>query len=344
MSNIPSALVPVAEPPPLALLAPTPADRNPVLVYLARLGGETSAVVMARCLKRIAKVIAAWMGDGASGVTWEALPWASLRYQHVAALRAKWQRDGLMPRTVNHLLAAVKGVLDEAENLGLLPHDEAARIAKVKSVKVQTEELAGRPIADDEVRRMMAACDPTTVPGLRDMALVALLFGGGLRRREASKLRVADFDRARGEVRVIGKGSKKRLVPLSMDAAAIVAAWTVKAPTSGAQPLLIAFEMNGDVRRSNGGVPTALTSPGVYSVLEAIAKRAGVSDITPHDARRTRITRMLLAGEPLVLVQRIAGHESVETTGRYVRTSQDQAQQAAARVLMVGVEAERSGE
>ena len=340
---MPDSIVPIAEPPPLAMLAPTPADRNPVLVYLARLGGETSAVVMARCLKRIAKVIAAWMGEGASGVSWEALPWASLRYQHVAALRAKWQRDGLMPRTVNHLLAAVKGVLDEAENLGLLPPDEAARIAKVKSVKVQTEELTGRPITDDEVRGMMAACDPTTVPGLRDMALLALLFGGGLRRREASKLRVADFDRVRGEVRVLGKGSKKRPVPLSTDATAIVAAWLTKAPTSGAQPLLIAFEMNGDVRRK-GGVPTGLTSPGVYSVIEAIAKRAGVTDITPHDARRTRITRMLLAGEPLVLVQRIAGHESVETTGRYVRTSQDQAQQAAARVPMVGVEAGRSGE
>ena len=199
------------------------------------------------------------------------------------------------------------------------------------------------PLTDDEVRRMMAACDPTTVPGLRDMALLALLFGGGLRRREASKLRVADFDRVRGEVRVLGKGSKKRPVPLSTDATAIVAAWLTKAPTSGAQPLLIAFEMNGDVRRK-GGVPTGLTSPGVYSVIEAIAKRAGVTDITPHDARRTRITRMLLAGEPLVLVQRIAGHESVETTGRYVRTSQDQAQQAAARVPMVGVEAGRSGE
>ena len=126
---MPDSIVPIAEPPPLAMLAPTPADRNPVLVYLARLGGETSAVVMARCLKRIAKVIAAWMGEGASGVSWEALPWASLRYQHVAALRAKWQRDGLMPRTVNHLLAAVMGVLDEAENLGLLPPDEAARLA-----------------------------------------------------------------------------------------------------------------------------------------------------------------------------------------------------------------------
>lgn len=333
-------LVPVAAPPPLAAHeAPTPNDRNPALVYLARLGGETSAEVMARCLARTAKVLAGWMGPAAEGLHWTALPWASLRYAHVAALRAHWLRQGLKARSVNQLLAAVKGVLDEAENLELLPPGEAARIVKVKGAKVYAEDPAGRDITDDEVRRMVGVCDTATVPGLRDLALLALLFGGGLRRREASKLRVSDFDRTRGELHVRGKGKKERTVPLSTDAQAMVAAWIARAPVSAGQPLLVAFKMRGGGVREKGGVPTALTSSGVYAVLLAIGKRAGVSKMSPHDARRTRITKMLLAGEALVLVQRIAGHESVNTTGRYARTHADQAKAAAERVPMVGGDA-----
>mgnify|MGYP006053874501 FL=1 len=310
-----------------------PNDRNPMLMYLGRLTGETSAKTMARVLRRVGAVIASWMG--AADVPYDELPWHMLRYQHVARLRSVWAQAGLKPRTINQYLSAVKGVLDEAENLGLIPPDDARRVEKVKGLKVRDEILAGRSIDDDEVRRLVSQCD-TSVMGLRNYALLALLFGGGLRRREVSKVRIADFDAAHGEVRVRGKGAKERLVPLSPDAVTMVKAWLVtrgRGDGPGA-PLLVAFTLEGEVKRANG-VVTPLTSSGVYRVLCAIAEKAGVKDISPHDARRTRITEMLLAGENIVTVQKIAGHESVETTGRYVRTGLEAARESAARVPML---------
>ena len=77
-------------------------------------------------------------------------------------------------------------------------------LEKVKGLKVRDEILAGRSIDDDEVRRLVSQCDTSTM-GLRNYALLALLFGGGLRRREVSKVRIADFDASHGEVRVRGK-------------------------------------------------------------------------------------------------------------------------------------------
>ena len=312
-----------------------PVDRNPALVYLARLAGETSPATMRRVLMRVGADLARWCALPV-GHPFHLLPWHCLRYQHVAALRAAWIRRGLRPRTIHQYLAAVRGVLDEAENLGLLPPDAARLARKVRAPRIPREELAGRAASDAEVRALAAACDRSTLCGLRDLALVALLFGGGLRRREAARVRLEDLDTERGEVRVRGKGAKLRLVPLPLDAVDAVAAYRARHPLAGAGPLLLAFELRGTgAPRARGGQLQALSPSGAWSVLRAISARAGVGALTPHDARRTRITRLLLSGESIALVQRIAGHESVETTGRYSRTGADDARAAAQRVPML---------
>ena len=321
------------------LAVPLPTDRNPALVYLARLSGETSPVTMRRVLVRVGAVLAPWCGMPMRSPFW-LLPWHALRYQHVAALRARWIRAGLKPRTIHQYLAAVRGVLDEAENLGLLPPDAARLARKVRAPKIPREELAGRAASDAEVGALAAACRADTLTGLRDLALIALLFGGALRRREAARVRIEDLDAERGEVRVRGKGAKARVVPLARDAMVALERYRAAHPlgAAGAGPFLLAFELsgNGEPRTDDAHAPSALSVSGVWSVLRAIAARAGVVSLTPHDARRTRLTRLLLAGESIVLVQTIAGHESVETTGRYSRAKADDALAAAQRVPMVG--------
>lgn len=310
-----------------ALAPPLAADRNPALVYLARLGGETSATTMLRVLRRVATTLASWTGVPAE--PWHRVPWHALRYQHVSVLRAQWVRQGLRARTVAQYLAAVRGVIDEAENLKLIAPDDARLARKVRAPRVPTEDLAGRAVGDAELAAMFAVCDGATLRGRRDRALLALLFGGGLRRREAARLRIEDVDAERGELRVQGKGRKNRTVPLSADALAAVEALRATHPLGAKGPLLVSLELNDPTR-----VRARLTPSGVWSVLRTIAARAGVKSLTPHDARRTRITRLLLAGEALPLVQRIAGHESVDTTGRYARTDADDALAAARRVPM----------
>lgn len=308
-----------------------PPTRNPMLVYLSRLGGETSATSMRSAIRCIAATLRV-----PEGTPPELIPWHALRYPDVRGMIALWRSEKLAPRTINQRLAALRGIISEAENLRMIATDDARLILKIKGERIDRSDLAGRALTDDEVRRLVGGCDLQRDAGLRDLALLALLFGGGLRRREASRVKLSDVDHAAGVVRVLGKGAKTRMVPLSEDAWAMLRAWLargiVRAKTD---PVLVAFDLQREIKRSDAGTLRHLTVPGVYSVLCALAKRVGVDEVSPHDARRTRITRMLLAGESVALVQRLAGHESIETTGRYVRAEDEAVRAAATRVPMV---------
>ena len=87
-----------------------PADRNPLLVYLASLGGDRSRTVVLQRLNRIADLVS-------SGLDATSMDWSKLRYQHIAAIRSRLIESGLAPSTSNAMLSAVKGVLRECWRL-----------------------------------------------------------------------------------------------------------------------------------------------------------------------------------------------------------------------------------
>lgn len=262
-----------------------------------------------------------------SSSTAETLPWSSLRYQHTQAIRAKLD-EKFAPSTTNKHLAALRGVLREAWRLGLVEGDNFHKAVDIPSVRVETLP-AGREVSLGELRALFAACaDDKSAAGARDAALLAVLYGGGLRREEAVGLDVADYDAEAGALTVRrGKGRKPRVVYLARGGRAAVTAWlAVRGNVEGA--LFCPVNKGGrvTVRR--------MTAQVARTALLKRAEEASVTTFSPHDLRRSFVSHLLDAGADLSMVQRLAGHASVTTTARYDRRG-EVAKQKAAEMLNV---------
>lgn len=293
-------------PPATAALVPVvaPRDQNPAVVYMARLA-PGSRRSMTGSLVTIAALLS-------SSSTWETLPWSSLRYQHTQAVRAKLD-EMFAPSTTNRHLAALRGVLREAWRLGLIDGDDYHKAVDVPSVRVESLP-AGREVSAGELRALFAVCaDDKSPAGARDAALLAVLYGGGLRRDEAVHLDLADYALDTGALTVRhGKRRKERIVYLARGGRAALSEW-----------LKVRGEMPGPLfcPINKGGRLTirALTAQVTRTTLLKRAEEAKVAGFSPHDLRRSFVSHLLDAGADLAIVQRLAGHASVTTTARYDR-------------------------
>jgi integrase/recombinase XerC len=152
---------------------------------------------------------------------------------------------------------------------------------------------------------------------LRDRALTELLYGAGLRVGELVSLDVRDLDLHRGDVRVMGKGGKERVVPLPAAAREALEAWLAsrRAPGLLAEPLFTALR-----RRRDG--PRRLGARDVRRILAARARGAGIADrVHPHRLRHSYATHLLDMGADLREIQELLGHASLSTTEKYTAVS-----------------------
>jgi integrase/recombinase XerD len=280
------------------------ATPNPATAYLARQAVSTRATQRS-ALARVAAIVLDRLADP------ELFEWHLLRYEDVGRLRAELVTR-FAPATVNRVLAAVRGTLREAWASGLLEPDGRDRLiyglGNVRGGGLQ----AGRVLEHREVDALLRACAADLTPaGARDAAIVGMLAGAGLRRAEVAGLDLADVDVDGDTVKVLGKGSRERLVPLAPAVAARLAAWLgVRGRRPGA---LFPPVRHGKVRRGRIGASA------VWRMVARRAEAAGLARTAPHDLRRTAATEMLGRGADLAVVQRILGHESVVTTTRYDR-------------------------
>jgi len=212
-------LVPIPEIlPVLPDVSPLPPDRNPVAVYLASFPSKESQRTMAAALETLAALLS---GGRASALM---IPWGALRYRHTAALRAALIAR-YRPATVNKHLAALRGVLKEAVRLGLMRSEDYQAAADFKGVKGETLPR-GRALPAGEVKALVAACTADPGPaGVRDVALLALLYGCGMRRAEAAAIDVDDVDPETGLIVLSGKGRKERTAHAPAGALRALAAW-----------------------------------------------------------------------------------------------------------------------
>src|SRR5437762_6353746 len=196
-------------------------DRHPVAVYLARLA-PSSRRTMRAALDAIAGLLSddrcdAWLLD-----------WPQLLYRHTTAVRALLADGRYAPSTANRHLAALRGVLKECWRLGYVSAEDFQRAADLEPVR-GSRLPRGRALQPGEVRALFAACedDDRKKPAMaaRDAAILALLYGSGLRRAEAVGLEVADYDREAGTLKVRGKGNKERLAHLGDASQAALEAW-----------------------------------------------------------------------------------------------------------------------
>jgi len=315
----------------LVLLAP---DRghdvaNPAVAYLTELGSAESRRRLRGALAKAGGLLV-----GADGpVAPETLPWWDLRRVHVLAVRSLLEEVGASASSINVTLSALRGVARACWLDGRLAGDVYHQLAAVKSVK-QERLPAGRLLGPGELQALFASCARDAADGHpagpRDGAVLGMLYAGGLRREEVSRLGLGDVDAYSGEVVVrAGKGNKDRNVYLAAGARAALSDWLVLRGEGGG-PLWSRVRKGGHLVLP----PTGLSERSVANVCVRRAERAGVKAFTPHDLRRTFISNLLDGGVDLVTVQKLAGHSSPSTTGRYDRRG-EATKREAARALHV---------
>ncbi|RJQ32802.1 MAG: integrase [Peptococcaceae bacterium] len=247
--------------------------------------------------------------------------WPALRFQHAILLRSELAESYSLA-TVNRFLSALRGVVGAAFDLGQMSAEDYQRVVRIKSI-AGTTIPPGRSLTPGELYSLIEACilDDSRM-GVRDAALVAVIIGCGLRRAEAAGLNLTDYNRADGSLIVRGKGRKERIAYPQNGANRNLDDW-----------LAVRGGVNGPLfcRAVRGGAMTdeRLTPQGIYAILNERLKQAGIEGITPHDLRRTFITRLLELGADIGTVQKLAGHSNVNTTLRYDRRDESEKQKAA---------------
>jgi integrase len=307
----------------LLVVGAVPPDQQPARVYLARLG-EGSRRTMRVALDMLAVLLRGGRCDA------DTLDWSRLRYQHTAALRAAIAAR-YQPATANKHVAALRGVLREAWQLGQMTAEEYHRAVNLRTVKATTLPR-GRALGTGELRALFRACrEDRRASGVRDAALLAVLYGTGLRRSEAVALDLADYDRETGALTVrAGKGRKDRIGYATNGSCAALAAWLqVRGEEPG--PLFWPVDQAGRM------IARRMTAQSLLEMLRRRARQAGIPQFSPHDLRRTFISDLLDAGADISTVAGLAGHANVQTTARYDRRG-EHAKRRSAELLVVPFE------
>jgi integrase len=226
--------------------------------------------------------------------------------------------DQLAPATIQRHLAALRGVLKECWRLGLMGIEDYHRAIDLPRVRGERAP-AGRALTTGEIRALLNTCatDPRPI-GRRDQAIIAVLYGGGLRRSEVSGLTLRDYDPQTGALIIrAGKGNKDRTTFLPAGARATLDVWlAIRAadltPEQITGPIFGSFHKGTMTGRS-------LHADNLYEMIAQRCEQAQVDPCRPHDFRRTFIGDLLSAGVDIAIVQRLVGHADPGTTTRYDR-------------------------
>lgn len=306
---------------------------EPLASYLASIANESSRRTMRNALEVISGILenpASW-SEGVKGNP-ATVSWHTLTSAHTGLIRAKLSAS-YSPTTANKMLSALRGILKECWRLGYMSAENFQRATDFKNLKGETLP-AGRELAQGEIYALVRACKSDTTPaGVRDAAIIGVLYTTGLRRSELVSLDLADFDADTGQLKVLqGKGRKQRTVYLKNGALNALNAWlAIRGDENGA--------LFNPVNKAGAIQYRPMTDQAVYNMLVKRGEQAGVKDFSPHDFRRTFVGDLLERGADIVTVQKLAGHASVNTTGRYDRRPET-AKAKAAELLYFPFDAE----
>ena len=240
-------------------------------------------------------------------------PVERLTRQRLEELVRELMSQGRSPRSVARAIACYRGfyrflVIDG--KLKTNPSDELRAPRAWKSLP--------RHLSVDEVDRLLAQPDVTTPRGLRDRALIEVLYATGLRVSELISLRPADVNLEASYLTCTGKGEKQRIVPMGDEAAV----WVRRYLSDGRAVLLgkrSSSRLFVNARRGGPG----LTRVGFWKILKAYGRSAGVAaGLSPHTLRHSFATHLLERGADLRAIQMMLGHADLSTTQIYTHVLQ----------------------
>ena len=285
---------------------PTPATREDFASVVALVVDGLTSEHSRRAYRRTLEDFLTW---------WDAEGRPTLSKAIVQRYKRRLQDANLAPSTINQRLSAIRKLAREAADNGLIPPHLAAGIERVSGVRsggVRTGNWLSREQAED----LLNTPDASTLKGLRDRAILAMLLGGGLRRAEAARLTFEHVQQRDGRwalVDIMGKRNKVRTVPIPSWAKVAIDAW---ADAAGIREGLI-FRSVRKGGRVNG---QSMTPQAIYSLVR---EHAGGLDVAAHDLRRTFAKLAYKGGSALDQIQLSLGHASIQTTERYLGVEQD---------------------
>jgi len=228
--------------------------------------------------------------------------------KHLICLREK----GLGPRSRARHLVTLRGFFRFLVHEKLLTHDPVRLIDMPKSGLRLPDVLSVK-----DVEKLLTAPDPGKPKEARDAAMIELLYAAGLRVSELVNLKLHDVNLEAGFVRVFGKGSKERVVPIGLFAKEKIALYL-----ETFRPLLLKTHVSACLFVGRAGKP--LTRQGFWKLLRQYVQRAGIhKNVTPHSLRHSFASHLLEGGADLRAVQVMLGHVDISTTQIYTHVARE---------------------
>jgi integrase/recombinase XerD len=224
---------------------------------------------------------------------------------------AERKRAGLSASSIKLIVVALKIFFRFLGGKGTVDRDptEALSLPRIERYLPET-------LNELQVEQLLESVDTKVPLGLRDRAVLELLYASGLRISELANARLENFDPDEGAIRVIGKGNKTRIVPVGRKACEALAAYL-----SMERPKLIKRRSGSEIFLSARG--TKLTTARIWQIVKRVARHSGLEkNIYPHLLRHSFATHLLGNGADLRIIQEMLGHADISTTQVYTHVDQ----------------------
>ena len=223
-------------------------------------------------------------------------------------------KTGLEPKSIARALGTTKNFFKFLVLDGLLKRDPTANLEIPRSWQSLPKILSA-----EEVERLLSSPDVSDAAGLRDKAMLEILYATGLRVSELVALKISDVNLDLGFLITMGKGSKERTVPIGKSAVS----WTRK--YLGIRPALLAGKSSPFLFISDKGVP--ITRQSFWKLVVSYGEKSKIGHISPHLLRHSFATHLLENGADLRSVQMMLGHSDISTTQIYTHVTNERLRQ-----------------
>ncbi|MCF2949263.1 tyrosine-type recombinase/integrase [Paraglaciecola aquimarina] len=247
-------------------------------------------------------------------------------YQIACRIKVELAQQGSSGKTINRAMSTIRNIVKVAVLMGVIPENQLIQLSSIKHEK--SPQYQGNPLNATQVMALLSYLDlDKSVVGFRNKAIFGLLLGAGLRRSELVALKLNDLTLAENRLIVQkGKGNKRRIAFLPDWCVERLHTWLLLRGNEGE------YLFNPVNRTKRINIKLGITTETIYQLVRSVSNHVGLNNLSPHDLRRTFITRLLEQDVDLNTVRQMAGHADISTTIIYDKRDQAVMQKAAAKL------------